>query len=388
MYHEELNEMRRRGLVRIVRDRDCTATLSSGGTARIILDGKEFLHFSSNDYLGLAFHSDLIAAASAALDACGTGAGAARLLGGGTHHHRLLEKQTAQFKGTEDALLFNSGYTANLSAIPALAGEGDIIFSDELNHASIIDGCRLSRAKTVIYRHCNADHLQELLSTEQGKRRLVITDSVFSMDGNIAPIPALSAACHNSNAILYIDDAHGTGVLGGGYGVLRHFGIPPQDRIIQMGTYSKALGSFGAFVAAQSEIIQWLLNSARGFIFSTALPASAAAASLAALQLVETADSCTARLWANRKLLVEGLSILGYDVSRSETPILPLFVGDIDRTLRCSDYLRENGIFAPAIRPPTVATPRIRLTVTAGHTQGDIRKLLHVLEGWPSAHCP
>ncbi|HSW63833.1 MAG TPA: aminotransferase class I/II-fold pyridoxal phosphate-dependent enzyme [Dissulfurispiraceae bacterium] len=373
-----------RGLARVVRDRDCSAPLSSGGTARIILEGKEFLHFSSNDYLGLACHPDLVAAALAALDACGTGAGAARLLGGGTHYHRLLEKQTAQFKGTEDALLFNSGYTANLSTIPALAGKGDVIFSDELNHASIIDGCRLSRAKTVIYRHCNADHLKELLRTEQGKRRLVITDSVFSMDGNIAPIPALSAACRTSKALLYIDDAHGTGVLGGGYGVLRHFGILPEDHIIQMGTYSKALGSFGAFAAAPSDIIQWLLNAARGFIFSTALPASVAAASLAALRLVETADACNARLWTNRTLLVEGLTRLGYDVSQSETPILPLFVGDIGTTLRCGDYLRENGIFAPAIRPPTVAAPRIRLTVTAGHTEDDIRKLLNVLAGWTS----
>ena len=384
MYHEELESISRRGLARIVRDRDCADTPPEAGTARIVLDGKEFLHFSSNDYLGLARHTDLAAASARALGECGTGAGAARLLGGGTRYHRDLEKQTAKFKGTDDALLFNSGYTANLGAIPSLAGEGDVIFSDALNHASIVDGCRLSKAKTVIYRHCDAGHLQDLLRTEKGKRRLVITDSVFSMDGDIAPIMLLYEICRQNDALLYIDDAHGTGVLGSGYGALRHFGIAPDDRIIQMGTFSKALGSFGAFVAAQTDIVRYLLNTARGFIFSTALPAGVAAASLEALRLVGTDDSYNRRLWKNRKMLADGLATLGYDISRSGTPILPLFVGDIETTLACGDFLRNHGIFAPAIRPPTVSTPRIRLTVTAGHTEADIRQLLDVLSSWRS----
>ncbi len=384
MFRDELDDIDRRGLARIVRDRDCALPSSSGGAARIMLQGKEFLHFSSNDYLGLACHPNLTAAAHAALDACGTGAGAARLLGGGTRYHRDLERQTARFKGTDDALLFNSGYAANLSAIPALAGQDDVIFSDALNHASIIDGCRLSKAKTVVYRHCDAEHLQELLRAERGRRRLVVTDSVFSMDGDIAPIPNLLEVCRDNDALLYLDDAHGTGVLGKGYGVLRHFGLPPADMIIQMGTFSKALGSFGAFVAGQSDIIRWLLNAARGFIFSTALPASVTAASLEALRLIETDSSHHARLWKNRTLLADGLQSLGYDVSCSTTPILPLFVGDIGTALKCSEYLQEQGIFAPAIRPPTVATPRIRITVTAGHTSSDLQRLLDALADWRS----
>ncbi len=382
MFRDELDNIDRRGLARIVRDRDCTPLSSACGATRIMLQGKEFLHFSSNDYLGLSCHPNLTAAAHAALDACGTGAGAARLLGGGTRYHRDLERQTARFKGTDEALLFNSGYAANLSAIPALAGQDDIIFSDALNHASIVDGCRLSKAKTVIYRHCDAEHLRELLRTERGRRRLVVTDSVFSMDGDISPIPNLLEACRDSDALLYLDDAHGTGVLGNGSGALRHFGIPHSDSIIQMGTFSKALGSFGAFVAGQSDIIRWLLNTARGFLFSTALPASVAAASLEALRLIETDSSYNARLWKNRILLTGGLQSLGYDVSRSATPILPLFVGDIASTLKCAEYLMEQGIFAPAIRPPTVASPRIRLTVTAGHARSDIQRLLDVLADW------
>jgi 8-amino-7-oxononanoate synthase len=285
----------------------------------------------------------------------------------------------ARLKGTKSAVVMNSGYTANLAVIPAVSREGDVIFSDELNHASIVDGCRLSRARTLIYCHRDAVHLAELLEREKSGRKIVVTDTVFSMDGDIAPLADLHGLCRDHGAVLYIDDAHGTGVLGKGRGGLAHCGLAPDDGVIQMGTCSKALGSCGAFVAATADIVDWLINTARGLIFSTALPACAAAASIAALQVMQGDGSYVDRLWRNRERLYQGIRALGIDTGRSETPIIPLIVGDLDRTMRLAEHLRHHRQYAPVIRPPTVRDPRIRVTVTAAHTDEDIDTFLHIL---------
>ena len=374
MFFDELERLRQDNLFRQIRDRGpaCTA-------AKILINGIEHINFSSNDYLGLANHPSITEAAKKALDKYGFGSGASRLLSGGTELHGELERKIAEFKGTEAALIFNSGYTANISAIPAIAGEGDVIFSDELNHASIIDGCRLSRAKKAIYRHRDVEHLSELIKKENGKKKIVITDTVFSMDGDIAPLKEISDICQRHNAILYIDDAHGTGVLGNGKGALSHFGIKPGHKIIQMGTFSKALGSYGAFIAADKNVTDWLTNTARGFIYSTALPACIFAASIEALKILQNDLSLVKKLWQNRERLFKGIKDLKFDTIDSETPIIPVVVGDTNTTLKFSELLMSHNIYAPAIRPPTVKVPRLRVTVTAAHTEDDIDELLKVL---------
>ena len=261
-----------------------------------------------------------------------------------------------------------------------------MIFSDELNHASIVDGCRLSKAKKIIYRHKDIGHLSELIEKETAKRKIIITDSVFSMDGDIAPLKELYDICLTLNAqrstlnvFLYIDDAHGTGVLGNGKGAPAHFGIKPEPWIIQMGTFSKALGSFGAFAAGSKDAIEWILNTARSFIFSTALPSCAAAASIAALEVIEKEPELLNKLWSNREQAVHGITKLGYDIMGSETPIIPVRTGTVEKALQISRHLMGNGIFAPAIRPPSVKEPRIRITVTAAHTAEDIARLIKAL---------
>lgn len=375
MFSEEFEILRQNNLMRQIRDRRRGADLKT-----ILIDNTLYINFSSNDYLGLAVNASVIGSAKRAMDEFGFGAGASRLLSGGTELHRELETKIAEFKGTEAALIFNSGYTANTSAIPSIAREGDVIFSDELNHASIVDGCRLSRAKKVIFRHRDVDHLSELIKKENGKRKIVITDSVFSMDGDIAPLRDIYDICEKYGAILYIDDAHGTGVLGKGKGALAHFGLSPHSWIIQMGTFSKALGSYGAFIAASKDIIEWLINTARGLIFSTALPSCIIAASLEALMILRNDLSLVKRLWQNRDRLFKGIRDMGFDTLKSETPIIPIVVGDIDKTLRLSENLLMNRIYAPAIRPPTVKIPRIRVTVTASHKDTEIEELLRVLK--------
>jgi 7-keto-8-aminopelargonate synthetase-like enzyme len=219
------------------------------------------------------------------------------------------------------------------------------------------------------------DHLERLLTGESGNRKIVVTDTVFSMDGDIAPLPDIVAICRKHNVLLYIDDAHGTGVLGQGLGAMHHFSINPEPWVVQMGTFSKALGSFGAYIAASNEITRWLVNSGRGFIFSTALPAPIVAASLAALKLVVSDRNLNNTLWTNRKILVDGLQSLGFDIAPSETPIIPVQIGTIDETICASQFLFTEGIYAPAIRPPTVATPRLRITVSAAHNRQDIEHL-------------
>jgi 8-amino-7-oxononanoate synthase len=373
MFEKELWDLKEKGLLRNLKERE------SPQGSRIIINGRVFINFASNDYLGFS-NKDILKSASAdALYKYGTGAGASRLLLGGTDLHRILEKKTAEFKGTPSALILNSGYTANIGAIVSLAdagGEetaGNLIFSDELNHASIIDACRLAKAKVFIYRHKDTTHLEELLFSvrkEKG-RRLIITDSVFSMDGDIAPIPELIRIAERYNALLYIDDAHATGVLGDGHGSLRHFGISHRLNVIQMGTFSKALGSFGAYVAGEESLISWLINKARPFIYSTALPPSVIGANLKALELIEEDKRPIRRLWSNREMAMEIFKSFHLKIGPSETPIIPVLFPDIEETVKFSTMLYSMGIYAPAIRPPTVKIPRIRFTITASHTEED-----------------
>ena len=378
MFDKKIKELEEKGLLRKISDREFHAgETSRPAAARMFIGGSEYINFSSNDYLGLSASPLLAEAARKALDTFLFGAGASRLLSGGTEFHDALEKAVSRFKGTEAALTFNSGYQANTSAIPAIAGEDDIIFSDELNHSSIVDGCRLSRAKKVIYPHRDVDNLSSLMQKESASRKIVITDSVFSMDGDIAPIRELYSLCTSiPDIILYLDDAHGTGVLGQGRGALAHFNLKPEPWIVQMGTFSKALGSFGAFVAASRELVDWLINSARGFIYSTAPPSCVVAASAAAIEIIEQDKSLNDRLWRNQRRAVAGIRNAGFEIISGETPILAVVVGDVAETLVFSGKLKQRHIYAPAIRPPTVKTARIRITISAAHTDEDIDTLI------------
>jgi len=374
MFLEKLEILKKENSLRYITDRD------SGQGPGIVISGKKYINFASNDYLGLAGHPYIREKAKNAIDFYGFGAGASRLLGGGCVLHKELEERTALFKCTEASLVFNSGYAANAGILPSIADKDFTIFSDELNHASIIDGCRLSGAKLYIYRHKDLSHLGELIKKGSSGKKLIITDTVFSMDGDIAPLKGIYEICRNNDALLYIDDAHGTGVLGSGKGALSHFQIRPEPWIIQMGTFSKALGSYGAFVSGASVVIQWILNTARSFVFSTALPPCIVAGSLAGLELVEHDPGPLLDLRSNREKLTNGLSSLGFDIMGSETPIIPIKTGTIKDTLKISRRLFEKGIYAPAIRPPTVKTPRIRITVTAAHTDEDIERLIEELK--------
>lgn len=393
MFTVKLKNLHQANLHRVIRDRD------SVQGARIYIDGREFINFASNDYLGLANHPALVKAAKEALELFGFGGGASRLLSGGTRLHKTLEQMIAEFKDTEAALIFNSGYAANTGIIPSIADEGDVIFSDELNHASIIDGCRLSKARTEIYRHKDMAHLSELIEKEKkvinNGRFIIVTDSVFSMDGDLAPIQEIYDICSDLNSslqnphstLLYLDDAHGTGVLGNGRGTLAHFNIKAEPWILQMGTFSKALGSYGAFAAGDRDVIEWLTNTSRSLVYSTALPACAVAASLKAMELLQELPDLVKKLWTNRTALVGALEAKGCKIE-GETPIIPIKVKNSEIAVKASRYLYENGIYAPAIRPPTVKEPRLRITITAGHSEEDINSLLGVLDKTPGLNLP
>ncbi len=370
MFREELDNLLQKNLVRQLVSR------SSAQGARVTIGGQRYINFSSNDYLGLSHHPLVVASVKAALDTYGFGSGASRLLAGGTVLHEKLEAEIADFKGTEDARVFNSGYAANIGMIPAIAREGDVIYSDELNHASIIDGCRLSRAKTVIFRHGDITMLEELVRKEQGQRKVIITDSIFSMDGDLAPLGDIYQICREHGVLLYLDDAHGTGVLGDGRGARDHFNLPSEPWVIQMGTFSKALGSYGAFVAGSRETIHWISQTARSLIFSTALPPCVISGSLTALNLLRKGDCLIQELWSNRKQLAEGLSRLGYDIKKSASPIIPIMTDTIQDATKIAAELFKQGIYVPAIRPPTVNTPRLRLTVTSEHDPDDLALLI------------
>jgi 8-amino-7-oxononanoate synthase len=370
-FEKELNELSQKGLLRTLK------RIDSAQGPKVIIDGKEVILLSSNNYLGLANHERVKEAAINAIERYGLGSGASRLISGNMSLHEELEERIAKFKGKDEALLFNSGYTANIGIIPAIIGKGDFIYSDELNHASIIDGSRLSRAEIRVYPHKDTNALEYLLKRDNG-RKLIITDTVFSMDGDIAPLKEIYDLSQKYSAILMVDEAHATGVLGKkGRGGLEHFGIEDKD-IIQMGTLGKALGAFGAYVTGSKGLIGYLRNKSRSFIYTTSLPPSIAAAAIEAIKIIEEDGSLIKGLWNNRKIFVEGLHSLGFDTLNSENPIIPIFIGETYKAMKMAELLFEEGVFAPAIRPPTVpeGSSRIRTTVMATHTREDIEKAL------------
>lgn len=369
---DELDELDRRSLRRTI------LTPRDGQGETLSIDGRELLNLTSNNYLGLATDARVAEAAAAAARAYGASVSASRLLCGSTPLHEELEGRLAALKGQEGALLYSSGYLANLGVLTALAHPGDVIFSDALNHASIIDGCRLSGARAEVYRHGDAGHLAELLAATPARRRLIVSETVFSMDGDIAPLPAILELARTHDAVLVLDEAHATGVLGpNGEGSLARFGLVPEGVVI-VGTLSKALASAGGFVAASATVIDYLLNRSRPFIFNTALPPASVGAALAALDIVATEPERRARLDALATRLREGLVAAGYPPSDSETAIVPLLLGSADAALAVERRLREAGMLSRAIRPPTVpeGTARIRFNLMATHTAGDVDRIL------------
>jgi 8-amino-7-oxononanoate synthase len=338
------------------------------------------LMLCSNNYLGLADHPRVLEAAADAAGRWGVGSGASRLVSGTMTIHRRLEERLAEFKGREAALLFGSGFLANMGVIAALARPGDVVFSDELNHASIIDGCRLSRADVFVYEHGDMEHLEWGIAEAEGRGALIVTDGVFSMDGDVAPLAQLAELAERNQVRLMVDEAHGTGTLGpGGRGAVAEAGVEDHVDVI-VGTLGKALGSYGAFVACDSVMARYLVNVARTFIFSTAPPPPALAGAMAALELLETRPELVTRLQANaatlrRELEREGLRI------ESRTQILPLVVGEASAAVQAAEMALEEGVFAQAIRPPTVPamTSRLRLAVMASHRAEELRRAAHVL---------
>jgi glycine C-acetyltransferase/8-amino-7-oxononanoate synthase len=348
-----------------------------------VLDGREVILLSSNDYLGLATHPDVIHAAVRATEQYGAGSGASRLVCGTLPPHERLESALAIFKHTEAALVFSSGYLANLGAITRLIGKGGLIFADRLCHASLLDGCRLSGASLRVYRHADSAHLQTLLARRASNRpALIVTDGLFSMDGDLAPLPDLTALAERYEAMLYVDDAHGTGIMGPtGRGTMEHFGVENQIPF-HMGTLGKALGSSGAYVAGPRDMIDYLISTSRPFMFTTAPTPGAMAAAEAAISVIQHEPARRTRLWSNREQLVTGLQQLGFRLTATVSPILPILVGDAAKAVTFSEELLARGLYAPAIRPPTVpeATSRIRVTVTSEHTTEQIQIALHAFD--------
>lgn len=371
----ELADRDVRGLRRVRR------VLASPQRARVTVDGHDYVAFCSNDYLGLAADPRLAAAAREGVDRYGVGGGASHLiLGHGTAHHEL-EEALAQFVRLPRALLFSTGYMANMGVVSALTGRGDAVFADKLNHASLNDAALVSRAAFKRYAHNDLDALARLLATTTARRRLVVTDAVFSMDGDIAPVAALLELCERHDAYLFIDDAHGFGVLGeAGRGTLEHFGIT-SDRIIYMATLGKAAGVAGAFVAGDETLIETLIQNARTYIYTTATPPLLAHALLASLQIIAQEEWRRERLRALIAQLRDGLAASPWQLMPSETPIQPLLVGGNDAALALSARLTATGLLVPAIRPPTVpqGTARLRISLSADHEAADVARLVAAL---------
>jgi 8-amino-7-oxononanoate synthase len=372
---EVLDDLRERGLHRRLR------VVAGPQGARVLLDGKPVLLLCSNNYLGLADHPRVREAAADATMRWGAGAGASRLISGNMTCHRRLEEQLAKFKGYDTALLFGSGYLANSGVVSALAREGDVIFSDELNHASIVDGCRLARAETFVYDHCDIDHLEWGLQQADGRGALIVTDSVFSMDGDIAPLPEIVEIAEQYDARVMVDEAHATGCLGpGGRGAVADAGLEDEVDVL-VGTLGKALGSYGAYVCCDRDMAEFLVNRARTLIFSTALPPPAVAAAMAALELLREQPERVRKLQRNSATLRDALADEGVRAGESETQIVPLLVGHADEAMAACERALDRGIFAQAIRPPTVphGTSRLRLAVMASHTEAELRRAASVL---------
>ena len=367
---QEINGLKEQGLYNNIR------TIGSAQGARLTVDGKDVLNFCSNNYLGLANHPKIVEAAKEATKKYGVGPAAVRSIAGTTDLHVQLEQRLAKFKGAEDVITFQSGFTANLGTISALVGKEDVIFSDRLNHASIIDGCRLSGAKIVAYEHNDPGALEDAIKEHASsyRRALIITDGVFSMDGDIAPLPALVEVAKKYDILIMVDDAHGEGVLGnGGRGIVDHFDLHGKVDI-EIGTMSKAFGVVGGIVAGDKVIIEWLRQRGRPFLFSSAVTAPDAAACLAAVDLLEESTALVDKLWANAKYFKEEMKKLGFDTGVSETPITPVMLGEAPLAQQFSRELFENGVFAMAIGFPTVAKDkaRIRVMISAAHDNDDL----------------
>ena len=371
---EELAELEAHGLAIHPR------TLEGPTGARARFDGRDVINLASNNYLGLANHPRMNAAASRAALELGAGTGAVRSIAGTMSMHRELERRFAEFKHAPDALMFQSGFTANAGTVAAILSKEDVIVSDRLNHASIIDGARLSRAEIKVFEHRDAEHADTLLAetARPGRRQLLITDGVFSMDGDIAPLPDLVEVAERRGAIMMIDDAHASGVLGrGGAGTVDHFDL--HGRVdVQVGTLSKAIGVLGGFIAGPPELILWLVNRGRPYLFSTSAPPAVTVACLEALDILHDEPQRLERLWSNTRLFKEGLHALGFDTGHSETPITPVITGEEEVTQAFARRLFEEGVFTPAIVYPTVAKgrARVRTIVTADHTEDDLREAL------------
>ena len=373
---ERLAELESQGLA--IRPR----TLEGPTGARARFDGRDVINLASNNYLGLANHPRMNAAASSAAAELGAGTGAVRTIAGTMTMHEELERRFADFKHAEDALMFQSGFTANAGTVAAVLDKEDVIVSDRLNHASIIDGGRLSRAEIKVFDHKDAQHADELLAetARPGRRQLLITDGVFSMDGDIAPLPDLVEVAERRGAIMMIDDAHASGVLGkGGAGTVDHFGL--HGRVdIQVGTLSKAIGVLGGFIAGPRALIEWLVNRGRPFLFSTSAPPAVVAACIEALDIIADEPDRLERLWDNTRAFKDGLRELGFDTGVSETPITPVVTEDEEATQTFARRLFEEGVFTPAIVYPTVAKglARVRTIVTAEHTDEDLDEALEI----------
>ncbi|MDH4152360.1 MAG: 8-amino-7-oxononanoate synthase [Nitrospira sp.] len=344
--------------------------------------GRPVILLSSNDYLGLATHPDVVQAAVKATERYGAGSGASRLVSGTLPPHANLEAALARFKRADASLVFGAGYLANIGVIPNLIGRGDLILADRLCHASLIDGCRLSQADFRLFRHGDCAHLETLLRRRTSTRRtLIITEGLFSMDGDLAPLADLVELAERYDAMLYVDDAHGTGIMGAtGRGTIEQFGL--EGRIpFHMGTLSKALGSYGAYVVGSNDFVQYLLNVARSFIFTTAIPPAITAAASAAITVVEREPERRDRLWANRQHLFNGLQNQGFRLTPTVSPILPVLIGDAAKASAFADRLLAHGVYATAIRPPTVpdGTSRVRFTVTATHTTDQLDEALQAV---------
>jgi glycine C-acetyltransferase len=369
---QELEGLKSQGLYNRIR------TIGSPQGAWLVVDGKKVLNFCSNNYLGLANHPQIVSAAKKAADEMGVGPAAVRTIAGTTGLHLELEKRLAAFKGVEAAITFQSGFTANLATIPVLVGKEDVIFSDRLNHASIIDGCRLSAAKIIPYEHCDVVSLESVIkeNLSQFRRAIIITDGVFSMDGDVAPLDKIYEVASRYDILLMVDDAHGEGVLGkGGRGIVDAFGLHGKVDV-EVGTLSKAFGVVGGVVAGKAVIVEWLRQRGRPFLFSSAVTAPDAAACLAALDLLEGSTELVERLWENARYFKEAMKKLGFNTGSSTTPITPVMLGEATLAQQFSRELFEEGVFAMALGFPTVpqGKARIRVMISAAHAQEDLDK--------------
>lgn len=375
---EELKQVNDKNLFRTL------THIESGQSPEITINGKSHILLSSNSYLGLSVDPRVVEAARLALEKYGTGSGGSRLVSGSSDLHHELEGHLSRFKNTEAAILFSSGYLANVGTISSLVGEGDIVYSDELNHASIIDGCRLSKASVRVYRHLDMEFLESVLKADAGapSRKLIVTDTVFSMDGDLAPLPDLVQLAEKYEAMLMVDEAHATGVLGEkGSGATEHFGVESRVPVV-MGTLSKAVGSLGGYIAGSQELIDFIRNRVRSYIFDTSLPASSLAASIAAIDIIENEPERRERLWRLINRFKSELETIGLKILPSDSAVVPVLIGEAGLAVEFAAVLREKGVFTPAVRPPSVphGMSRIRATLMAMHTDEHIDTALEAFK--------